>query len=88
MNLSKIRKKQPQRAEQPSPEQQNQNEQSQEQQTPVQADSPDEQPNPDEKQIEAWLRRIPDDPGGLLRRKFEQQEQQRNRPVQQGDKTW
>ena len=31
-----------------------------------------------DQQTEQWLRRIPDDPGGLLRRKFEQQYQQSN----------
>ncbi len=43
--------------------------------------------SPDSADTEAWLRRIPDDPGGLLRRKFEQEQQQRA-PVRQGDKTW
>jgi len=28
---------------------------------------------------EQWLRRIPDDPGGLLRRKFKKQYRQRQR---------
>jgi len=38
---------------------------------------------------ERWLRRIPDDPGGLLRRKFLYQYSQRE-PAQQSDKrqTW
>jgi Ca-activated chloride channel family protein len=31
----------------------------------------------DNQAIEQWLRRIPDDPGGLLRRKFAYQYQQR-----------
>mgnify|MGYP003334114815 CR=1 FL=1 len=29
--------------------------------------------------LEQWLRRVPDDPGGLLRRKFQQQYEQRTR---------
>ncbi|AZZ91322.1 VWA domain-containing protein [Hahella sp. KA22] len=33
-----------------------------------------------DQQTEQWLRRIPDDPGGLLRRKFLQQYQQGSRP--------
>jgi len=35
-----------------------------------------------EQAIEQWLRRIPDDPGGLLRRKFRYQSRQRNRAGQ------
>lgn len=37
---------------------------------------------------EQWLRRIPDDPGGLLRRKFLYQYQQRERRAQAEDKPW
>lgn len=42
---------------------------------------PGAQPIPSEEQLaaEQWLRRIPDDPGGLLRRKFLYQYQQRER---------
>jgi len=36
---------------------------------------------------EQWLRRIPDDPGGLLRRKFERQYQQR-RPSNDNEQPW
>ena len=45
---------------------------------------------PDEKQqaAEQWLRRIPDDPGGLLRRKFLYQYQQRHGAVEPGEKSW
>lgn len=47
------------------------------------AESSDEQPlSPEQQAIESWLRTIPDDPGGLLRRKFLQQQrslQQENR---------
>ena len=36
--------------------------------------------DPEEAQaLEQWLRRVPDDPGGLLRRKFEQQFEDRVR---------
>ena len=74
---------------QPAPDnQESQDQNDQEQQMQAEAGEESDQQNPDKKQIEAWLRRIPDDPGGLLRRKFEQQEQQRKRPVQQGEKTW
>ena len=33
----------------------------------------------DKEAIEQWLRRIPDDPGGLLRRKFYYQYNQQNK---------
>ena len=37
---------------------------------------------------EQWLRRIPDDPSGLLRRKFRYQYQQRNYERSRDDQTW
>ena len=37
--------------------------------------------------MEQWLRRIPDDPGGLLRRKFRSQ-YQRYRRDQDGNELW
>lgn len=37
---------------------------------------------------EQWLRRIPDNPGGLLRRKFLQQYQERQIPPDEGDTPW
>lgn len=37
---------------------------------------------------EQWLRRIPDDPSGLLRRKFHYQYQQRNYETDRDDQTW
>ena len=45
---------------------------------------------PDEEQqaVEQWLRRIPDDPSGLLRRKFLHQYQQRRYQVDENEKTW
>jgi Ca-activated chloride channel family protein len=45
---------------------------------------PDEQ----EQATEQWLRRIPDDPAGLLRRKFMYQYRQRYERTQPGEKTW
>ncbi|MBO78164.1 MAG: hypothetical protein CMQ22_01165 [Gammaproteobacteria bacterium] len=50
--------------------------------------------NRDEKQeaLEQWLRRVPDEPGGLLRRKFQHETKQRLRngdyEHRQGDKIW
>lgn len=50
--------------------------------------SPDElQPDEQEQAVEQWLRRIPDDPGALLRRKFLYQYQQRQRE-RSDEKSW
>jgi Ca-activated chloride channel family protein len=38
--------------------------------------------------MEQWLRRIPDDPGGLLRRKFRYQYSQRRRGDEETDQPW
>ncbi len=74
-----------------------QSDQSQEQQPEEQQEEAG-QPEPlqarqdqlDEEQqaTEQWLRRIPDDPGGLLRRKFLLQYQQRQHERIPGEKTW
>lgn len=37
---------------------------------------------------EQWLRRVPDNPGGLLKRKFLQQYQERQTPSDEGDTPW
>ncbi len=37
---------------------------------------------------EQWLRRVPDNPGGLLQRKFLQQHQQRQTTTDEGDTPW
>ena len=50
--------------------------------------SRDKPPDEREQAIEQWLRRIPDDPAGLLRRKFLYQYRQRAEPPAPGDKTW
>lgn len=41
----------------------------------------------DAQAMEQWLRRIPDDPGGLLRRKFRSQHQRRGAPTDE-EETW
>jgi Ca-activated chloride channel family protein len=41
----------------------------------------------DAQAMEQWLRRIPDDPGGLLRRKFRNQHQRRGEPADES-RTW
>lgn len=46
------------------------------------------EPSPLSQGQERWLRRIPDDPGGLLRRKFLQQHQQRNTQPNENDTPW
>ncbi len=79
---------QPQQGEQQKPEEEQG--QDAEQASKAQADKPEQQETDkkgmastdvhqkeDSQAIEQWLRRIPDDPGGLLRRKFQYQYQQR-----------
>ncbi|WP_339800219.1 VWA domain-containing protein [uncultured Marinobacter sp.] len=44
--------------------------------------------NPLSQSQEQWLRRIPDDPGGLLRRKFLQQSRARNTQTDENDTPW
>ena len=39
----------------------------------------------DEQAMEQWLRRIPDDPGGLLRRKFRNEHQRRGAPADESE---
>lgn len=55
------------------------------QQEPAEADVPKDE---EKHATEQWLRRIPDDPGGLLRRKFLYQYQQRDHDRDPGEKTW
>ncbi len=37
--------------------------------------------------MEQWLRRVPDDPGGLLRNKFNYEHYKRNQEIMNGDWT-
>ncbi|MEJ2761677.1 MAG: VWA domain-containing protein, partial [Gammaproteobacteria bacterium] len=48
----------------------------------------DLKPNEQQQAVDQWLRRIPDDPSGLLRRKFQYQYEQRQRSSSANDKTW
>ena len=50
--------------------------------------SDSEKPDEELQANEQWLRRIPDDPGGLLRRKFQYQYQGQARKQSEGGKTW
>lgn len=75
-------------------EQQQAEQQDQEPQDEPGQQQPRPQPRPedmeqteDQQALEQWLRRIPDDPGGLLRRKFQQETQLRKAPTN-GDSTW
>jgi Ca-activated chloride channel family protein len=52
------------------------------------ATSDPEKPDEEIQANEQWLRRIPDDPGGLLRRKFQYQYQRQARKQIEGGKTW
>ena len=81
---------QDQNQDQQKAEQQQQQQQQQEQaEAEEQEQSETELPKDEEKQAtEQWLRRIPDDPGGLLRRKFLYQYQQRDHDREPGEKTW
>ena len=71
-------------------EQQQQQQQQEQKSEPKQEEDSDKKvPKSEEKQAtEQWLRRIPDDPGGLLRRKFLYQYQQRDHDREAGDKSW
>ena len=51
----------------------------------AEAETAEEALDPEQQQaMEQWLKRVPDDPGGLLRRKFQQQFEER---VRRGDIT-
>ena len=53
----------------------------------AQAES-DQQQTEQQQAMEQWLRRVPDDPAGLLRRKFRYQYSQRDRTAEQGGQQW
>jgi Ca-activated chloride channel family protein len=53
----------------------------------AQAES-DRQQTEQQQAMEQWLRRVPDDPAGLLRRKFRYQYSQRDRAVELGEQQW
>ena len=76
-------------------EQSEQEAEAQKQEQQAQAKEVDELTDEETQAFEQWMRRVPDDPGGLLRRKFTQQYQQkqyenRRRPQQQeeGQPIW
>ncbi|RZO75518.1 MAG: VWA domain-containing protein [OM182 bacterium] len=63
--------------EQENQEQENQEQQNQEQQNQEIVQRNDSLGSEEERALEQWLRRIPDNPGGLLRRKFQRQYEDR-----------
>lgn len=82
-------------AEQDQEQSESQSEQDSEQKGEQQkAEEQEDDATRDEKQeaLEQWLRRVPDDPGGLLRRKFSHETKQRLRRGEfenrQGEKVW
>lgn len=73
---------------QESDDQQSEQEQNSEaQQQEQQVDLAEEWSEEDAQAMEQWLRRIPDDPGGLLRRKFRNEHQRRGAPKDESE-TW
>ena len=71
----------PEQQQQAGNEDQNQDEEADQQQSQVgeenQLDADSEMDSEEKQALEQWLRRIPDDPGGLLRRKFRSQHEER-----------
>ena len=70
------------------------NEEQQQQEAQAEQQDQESEANRDEKQeaLEQWLRRVPDNPGGLLKRKFQYETKQRLRQGeysnQQGEQIW
>lgn len=69
-------------------EQQSESDGEEGQQEQVQAKQDNLSPDEQQQATEQWLRRIPDDPGGLLRRKFLYQYQQRETGRDSGEQEW
>ena len=79
--------KQEQEQKHPEP-QQSESEQQKAEQQPTESESEDNKESQEQQQAaEQWLRRIPDDPAGLWRRKFQYQYQQRG-AKSQGEEAW
>ena len=75
--------------EQPQPQEARQQDEQQDRESDQQPAARDDLKTAEEQQAtEQWLRRIPDDPSGLLRRKFRYQYQQREYERNPDDKTW
>ena len=75
-------------AEQAKSEEQKQAEKEQEAKASAMPE-PEDLTDEEKQSYEQWMRRVPDDPGGLLRRKFEQQSRERNRNTREaGEPIW
>jgi len=75
-------------AEQEKSEEQKQAEKEQEAKASTMPE-PEDLTDEEKQSYEQWMRRVPDDPGGLLRRKFEQQSRDRNRNAREaGEPIW
>lgn len=72
----------------PEPSDQNQSDQNQSDQEQQATARDDQQQTEQQQATEQWLRRVPDDPGGLLRRKFRYQYSQRGQTGQQEAQPW
>lgn len=81
---------QEEKEQQSKQEKQEQAEEKPEEKTEAEQAAQQEAKEIDEQQqaTEQWLRRIPDDPSGLLRRKFKYQYQQQNRQTTENEKYW
>ncbi len=66
--------------------QQNTEAQNEAEQQAQQAQAEDSRPDLDQQQTQQWLKKIPDDPGGLLRRKFQYQYSRQKQATE--DKPW
>ncbi len=72
---------------QPGNEEPNEEDEGEESSDPSQSEVAQNWSEEDAQAMEQWLRRIPDDPGGLLRRKFRNQHQRRGAPADES-KAW
>jgi len=79
-------------SDQEEPQNEPEQESSQPEEQTAQAQQEETQRDEQQDALEQWLRRVPDDPGGLLRRKFSHETKQRlrrgERVSKQGDKVW
>ncbi|WP_196137825.1 VWA domain-containing protein [Aliikangiella sp. G2MR2-5] len=76
-----------QEKEQQNQQQQEQNQQKQEQKEQAEMQEDDREKSEKDQALEHWLQKIPDDPGGLLRRKMYREYQRRGRK-QKEEKLW
>ena len=74
--------------QQAAEQEQEQNQEETEQQNSEMSLADQEQTDEEQQATEQWLRRIPDDPAGLLRRKFLYQYQQKKNRSPEDEKTW